>query len=260
MSSEPQAKTAASPAPVPVNVLLVDDRADKLIALESILADGDHRVVTARSGAEALRALLREEFAVILLDVSMPQLDGFQTARLIRGRDRSQNTPIIFMTALAELESGMSKGYSLGAVDYIQLPVDPDVLKAKVSVFVELYRKREEVRRQAELIRQRQEREHAQRLAEAENRLEVETARNRFFTLAPDMLGVAGFDGRLRQLNQSWEHTLGISAEELCARPSYEFVHPEDQAAMREQLRRLAEGAPRARFENRHRHGDAGLE
>ena len=256
MSSEPQATTAANPAPVPVNVLLVDDRADKLIALESILADGDHRVVTARSGAEALRALLREEFAVILLDVSMPQLDGFQTAKLIRGRDRSQNTPIIFMTALAELESGMSQGYSLGAVDYIQLPVEPDVLKAKVSVFVELYRKREEVRRQAELIRQRQEREHAQRLAEAEDRLEVETARNRFFTLAPDMLGVAGFDGRLRQLNQSWEHTLGISADELCARPSYEFLHPEDRAAMREQLRRLAEGAPRARFENRHRHGD----
>src|SRR5262245_19191602 len=153
MSAEPQANTA-SPSPLPANVLLVDDRSDKLIALEAILADGDHRVVTAHSGAEALRALLREEFAVILLDVSMPQLDGFQTAKLIRGRQRSQDTPIIFMTAAAELESGMSRGYSLGAVDYIQLPIDPEVLKAKVSVFVELYRKREEVRRQAETLRQ----------------------------------------------------------------------------------------------------------
>jgi PAS domain S-box-containing protein len=255
MSAEPEA-AQVPPVPLPANVLLVDDRPDKLIALESILADGDHRVVTARSGAEALRALLREEFAVILLDVSMPQLDGFQTAKLIRGRVRSRNTPIIFMTALSELESGMARGYSLGAVDYIQLPIDPDVLKAKVAVFVELYRKREEVRQQAELLRQRQEREHVQRLAEAADRLEVETRRNRFFTLAPDMLGIAGFDGRLWQLNQSWENTLGISSEELCARPSYEFLHPEDQAVMREQLQRLADGAPRARFEGRHRHGD----
>jgi PAS domain S-box-containing protein len=251
MSAEVQASTQP-----PVNVLLVDDRADKLLALEAILADGDHRVVTARSGAEALRALLREEFAVILLDVSMPQLDGFQTAALIRGRARSANTPIIFMTALADLETGISRGYSLGAVDYIQLPVRPEVLKAKVSVFVELYRKREQVREQAEALRRRQEREHAQRLAEAEDRLEVETRRNRFFTLAPDLLGVAGFDGRLRQLNASWEQTLGIGTAELCSRPSYEFLHPEDQAAMREQMHRLAEGAPHASFENRHRHGD----
>jgi PAS domain S-box-containing protein len=226
MSAVPQ-PTTPPPVPLRANVLLVDDRADKLIALESTLADGDHRVVTARSGAEALRALLREDFAVILLDVSMPQLDGFQTAKLIRGRDRSQNTPIIFMTALADIESEMLRGYSLGAVDFIQLPVDPVVLKAKVSVFVELYR-----------------------------RLEVETRRNRFFTLAPDMLGIAGLDGRMRHLNQSWEDALGISPEELCARPSYEFLHPEDQAPMREQLRRLADGAPRARFENRHRHAD----
>jgi PAS domain S-box-containing protein len=186
----------------------------------------------------------------------MPQLDGFQTAKLIRGRDSSHDTPIIFMSALADLEGGTARGYQLGAVDYIQLPIQPDVLKAKVSVFVELYRRREEVRRQAETLRERQEREHAQRLAEATDRLEVETRRNRFFTLAPDMLGIAGFDGRLRQLNQSWELTLGIGAEELCARPSYEFLHPEDQAPMREQLRRLADGAARARFENRHRHGD----
>jgi PAS domain S-box-containing protein len=91
---------------------------------------------------------------------------------------------------------------------------------------------------------------------ELHRRLEVETRRNRFFTLAPDMLGIAGLDGRMRHLNQSWEDALGIGAEELCARPSYEFLHPEDQAPMREQLRRLADGAARARFENRHRHGD----
>jgi PAS domain S-box-containing protein len=245
--------------PPPANVLLVDDRADKLLALEAVLTDGDHRVVTARSGAEALRALLRDEFAVILLDVSMPQLDGFQTATLIRGRASSEKTPIIFMTALADTEAWMARGYSLGAVDYIHLPVQPEVLKAKVSVFVELYRTREQVRAEfehTEALRRRQEREHAQRLAEAAERLDVETRRNRFFALAPDMLGIAGFDGRLRQVNASWERTLGISTEKLCERPCTELLHPDDQAGMREQLRLLAEGAPKARFENRHRHGD----
>ena len=244
---------AASP---PVNVLLVDDRADKLLALQSILADGEHKVVTARSGAEALRALLRDEFAVILLDVNMPQLDGFQTASIIRGRPRSEKTPIIFMTAVNDLEAGSTRGYSLGAVDYIHLPVSPDVLRAKVSVFVDLYRKREQVRRQAEAARASQEREHARRLAEVEDRAALETRRNRFFTLAPDMLGVAGFDGRLMQLNGSWERALGLTAEELCARPVFELVHPDDRQAMRDHLRELSAGATTARFENRLRHAD----
>jgi PAS domain S-box-containing protein len=244
------------PSTPPVNVLLVDDRPDKLLALESILADGDHRVVTARSGAEALRAVLRTDFAVILLDVNMPELDGFQTAALIRGRPSSEKVPIIFMTAVSDLEPGTSRGYSLGAVDYIHLPVQPEVLRAKVSVFVDLYRKREQVREQAEALRLQQERELAQRLAEAEGRLDVETRRNRFFTLAPDMLGIAGFDGRLRQLNTSWERTLGLTAGELCGRPAPEFLHPDDQQAMCDHLRDLSAGAPTVRFENRHRHGD----
>src|SRR5512143_38203 len=230
MSAELNPASAGPTPPQPsVNVLLVDDRPDKLLALESILADGNHRVVTARSGAEALRALLRDEFAVILLDVNMPPLDGFQTASLIRGRPRSEKTPIIFMTAVNDLESGISRGYSLGAVDYIHLPVSPEVLRAKVNVFVDLYRKREQIRQQAEVERLYQEREHARRLAEAADRLDLETRRNRFFTLAPDMLGVAGFDGRLRQLNGSWEHTLGLTARELCARPVFEFLHPDDR-------------------------------
>ncbi|HSD27180.1 MAG TPA: PAS domain-containing protein, partial [Vicinamibacteria bacterium] len=109
---------------------------------------------------------------------------------------------------------------------------------------------------QAESERRSQEREHARRLAEAADRVEFETRRNRFFTLAPDMLGIAGFDGRLRQLNASWERTLGLSAKELCERPVLEFLHPEDQQAMSDHLRDLAAGAPTARFENRLRHGD----
>jgi len=242
--------------PAPVNVLLVDDRHDKLLALESILADTGVQVMTARSGHEALRALLRHEFAVILLDVKMPQLDGFETAGLIRGRPSTEKTPIIFLTAASELEAGMARGYALGAVDYIQLPVQPEVLRAKVSVFVELYRKREQVREQGERQRLRLEREHAQRLADAADRLDFETRRNRFFTLAPDLLAIADLEGRLLQLNSSWQRTVGYAHDEMNARSVADFLHPEDREAFVEQLRELAEGAPAARFENRHRHAD----
>jgi PAS domain S-box-containing protein len=238
----------------PVNVLLVDDRPDKLLALESILADENHNVVTARSGQEALRWLLQTDFAVILLDVNMPLMDGFQTASLIRGRPRTEKTPIIFLTAVNE--TGLSQGYSLGAVDYIRMPVEPAVLKAKVRVFVDLYRKREQLRQQEEARRRTLETEHAARLAEASDRLEQETRRNRFFTLAPEMLGIAGFDGVLRQVNQSWERTLGLSAAELCAGPIADFLHPEDQAALAAHFHDLSKGVPTARFDSRFRHRD----
>ena len=203
--------TLATPGLDQVNVLLVDDRPDKLMALEAILAGLGPRVRTARSGAEALRYLLRNDVAVILLDVNMPRMDGFETAALIRERERSANTPIIFLTALSDTETYASRGYSLGAVDYIHMPVQPEVLKSKVSVFVELFLKSEQVRLQAQRLRDVQEREHAARLAEASDRLDHETRRNRFFTLAADMLGVVCLDGRLRQLNASWEATLGFS-------------------------------------------------
>jgi PAS domain S-box-containing protein len=252
MSTEPFVNLGTDP----INVLLVDDRPDKLLALESILADDGHKVVTARSGAEALRYLLRTEFAVILLDVNMPDMDGFQTAALIRERPRSEKTPIIFLTAVSDTDSHATRGYSLGAVDYIHMPVQPEVLKAKVAVFVDLYRKSTQIRKQAEWMRLVQEREHALRMAEAADRLEFETRRNRFFTLAVDMLGIAGFDGFFRQLNPSWERTLGFPEYELRARPITQFLHPDDREAAEVQFHRLWEGAPTAHFENRHRHRD----
>ncbi|HEY5907831.1 MAG TPA: response regulator, partial [Vicinamibacteria bacterium] len=239
-----------------VNVLLVDDRPDKLLALEAILADLGPRVRTARSGAEALRYLLRNDVAVILLDVNMPQMDGFETAALIRERQRSATTPIIFLTAVSDTDTYASRGYSLGAVDYIHMPVPPEVLKSKVSVFVELYLKSEQVRLQAQRLRESQEREHAARLAEAADRLDRETRRNRFFTLAVDMLGVASRDGRLLQLNPSWEATLGLTEEDLRREPIWSFLHPDDRDAMVAVFRGLVEGAPTAHFENRHRHRD----
>src|SRR3954470_12548245 len=137
-----------------VNVLLVDDKPEKLLALEAVLEDLRQNVVRAYSGREALRALLNDEFAVILLDVNMPGMDGFETAAMIRQRHSTQHVPIIFVTAFGD-ENHANQGYSLGAVDYIQTPVVPDVLKTKVSVFVDLYKKTEQVRRQADWLQRR---------------------------------------------------------------------------------------------------------
>ncbi len=132
----------------PVNILVVDDVPDKAAAIESTLAELGQNIVKTYSGREALRRLLKDDFAVILLDVNMPEMDGFETAALIRERKRSEHTPIIFVTAFND-EVQMAKGYSLGAVDFISTPIEPEVLRTKVRVFVDLFQKTETVRQQA---------------------------------------------------------------------------------------------------------------
>ena len=135
------------------NILVVDDREDKRLAMETIIAELGQNVVSATSGKEALRCLLHQDFAVILLDVNMPGMDGFETAFLLRQRRRSEHTPIIFVTGISDTETHVSRGYSLGAVDYILTPVMPEVLRTKVAVFVELFKKTEQLKRQAEGLR-----------------------------------------------------------------------------------------------------------
>ena len=132
-----------------VNILIVDDRADKMLAYEVILGELNQNLVRATSGKEALRCLLKQDFAVILLDVNMPGMDGFETASLIRQRGRSETTPIIFISAVNDTDTHVSRGYSLGAVDYILTPVVPEILRAKIAVFVDLYKKTEQIKRQA---------------------------------------------------------------------------------------------------------------
>jgi signal transduction histidine kinase/DNA-binding response OmpR family regulator len=158
----------------PAEVLVVDDRADQRLALEAALADLPVTVHEAASGSEALRLLLRRNFALVLLDVNMPDLDGFELASLIRNRPRTAHTPVIFITAAADIGDHAARGYSLGAVDYIHAPVVPDVLRAKVSVFVDLHRKSEEVRLKAEALREFEAREHRRELDDAMARLASE--------------------------------------------------------------------------------------
>src|SRR2546428_1310422 len=130
-----------------VDILLVDDDATKRFALTAILAPLGQNVVEAASGPDALRQLLKQDFAVILLDVRMPGMDGFEAAQLIRQRPRSELTPIIFVTALDRAETDMGRGSDLGAVDFVFAPVVPAIMRAKVTVFVELYKAQQELRR-----------------------------------------------------------------------------------------------------------------
>jgi signal transduction histidine kinase len=162
-----------------VNILLVDDHAENLLALEAILKDLDYVLVKAQSGREALRHLLKREFALILLDAAMPEMDGYETAALIRSREKTRETPIIFLTANYTSDSQMFKGYAVGAVDYILKPYAPEVLRSKVNAFVELYAKRQALKEEAGALREARDtleeriRERTAELAEANNALAV---------------------------------------------------------------------------------------
>ena len=134
-------------------ILLVDDEPKSLFALQELLSGLGQNLMIAQSGEEALRLALKNDFAVILLDVRMPGIDGFETARLIRGRERSRLTPIIFLTAEADQMNQVFRGYEVGAVDYLQKPVIPEILKSKVSVFVDLHRKSERLKESEDKLR-----------------------------------------------------------------------------------------------------------
>jgi two-component system sensor histidine kinase/response regulator len=152
--SAPDTLAGPSDEPDKVNILLVDDQPANLLALEAMLQGLDQTLIKAESGREALKWLLTHDFAVILLDVKMPDMDGFETAALIRLRDKSRDTPIIFLTAADKTHTEAVRGYAVGAVDYLVKPVVPEFVRSKVSVFVELAKKNEQLRRQAEQLRE----------------------------------------------------------------------------------------------------------
>jgi PAS domain S-box-containing protein len=191
-----------------VNILLVDDQASNLLALESILAGLNLNLVRAESGRDALRALLDSEFAVILLDVQMPNLDGFETASLIRERDKSRDTPIIFLTALSRSETHVFRGYELGAVDYIFKPYQPEILRSKVNVFVELYRKTRAITRQA----------HELARLSRQNELILNAA-------AEGVFGVT-LDGKATFVNPAAARMIGHNAADVIGHQIHPLLHP----------------------------------
>jgi signal transduction histidine kinase len=157
-----------------VSLLLVDDRPENLLALEAILEPLGQSLIRANSGPEALKQVLASEFAAILLDVQMPGMNGFEVAEIIKSREKSRTIPIIFLSAINKEDAYVFKGYSMGAVDYVFKPFNPDVLRSKVAVFVDLCLKQREIQRQGDLLRESQKREleleHRTSLLEAEAR------------------------------------------------------------------------------------------
>jgi PAS domain S-box-containing protein len=218
------------------NVLLVDDREENLLALEAILEPLGENLVYAHSGEDALRQLLLRDVAVILLDVQMPDLDGFETATLIKQRERTRHVPIIFVTAISRDEEQVFRGYSAGAVDYVLKPFNPEVLRSKVSVFIELHEKNEQLRRQAELLKE-------QELAELRRESEE---RYRFLAEAqPDQIWTALPNGELDYVNQRALDYFEASFAELVESGWTQVVHPDDLGRMVERWKTsLATGQP----------------
>ncbi len=138
-----------------INILVVDDRPENLVVMEGILACSRFNIMKANSGADALGLMLEHEFAIVLLDVQMPDMDGFETAEFMKKSEKTKNIPIIFVTAIHYDKNSISKGYDVGAVDYLFKPIDPVILKSKVDVFVNLYEQRETIKRQKQMLEEK---------------------------------------------------------------------------------------------------------
>src|SRR4051794_17817569 len=186
-----------------VKILLVDDTPENLVSLEAALDGLGEELVLAHSGKEALRHLLESDFAAILLDVKMPDMDGFEAAELIRNRPRSRQTPILFLTGYKN-EEHLFRGYDLGAVDFLFKPIVPEVLRSKVAVFVELSRKAELLEQQASAL--------------AEQAATLHRAQQRFRSLleaAPDAMVICRDNGEIVLVNSRTELLFDHSREEL---------------------------------------------
>jgi PAS domain S-box-containing protein len=221
------------------SLLLVDDRAENLLTLRAILEPLGHELVTARSGDEALRVLLRRtDFAAVLLDVQMQDLDGFQVAEVIKQRSATSAIPIIFLTAISKEDRNVFHGYEVGAVDYVFKPFEPEILRAKVSVFVELWDKTQQIRLQAERLAQ-QELDELRR-ASAERYRQLADA-------MPQIVWTADADGRTTYFNRRWFDYTGLSPDTNTVVGWEVALHPADRkAAVAARKRSLATGG---RFE-----------
>lgn len=220
-----------------VNILLVDDRRENLLSLEAVLDSPDYRLVSVQTGQEALRWVLKEEFALILLDVQMPGLNGFETARLIRQREKSSHIPIIFVTAISKANEHVEQGYAAGAIDYIFKPFHAGALKMKVERFVQLYRKNRQIEYQRQLLHVRtlelqdaNERNHQAMLELQNSEAELETLVDertqelrlsqelfqKIFQASPCLIAIrACEDGRYLDVNHSWLEKTGYCYEEV---------------------------------------------
>ena len=213
-----------------VDILMVDDRPENLLALEAILEPLGQRLVQAHSGEEALRKLLRHDFAVVLLDVQMPGMNGFETAQLIKSRERTRYIPIIFLTAISKEEDYVFRGYQVGAVDYISKPFQPDVLRAKVAVFVDLHLKQKRLAEQEGLLR-----EGERRMTELRHMREMLQSEARFRDIvgsAMDAIVIFDDQEKITLFNGAAERMFKCPAVKALGRPVAEFFPDKDSATI----------------------------
>ncbi len=200
------------------NILVIDDNPAKRLALVSVLEELNQNIVIAESGRDALRHLLNHDFAVILLDVQMPVMDGFETARMIRSRQQSESTPIIFVTAYARGETDMVEGYSLGAVDFIFTPIIPEILRAKVSVFVDLYNNIQVIKQHEEHLELLVAQRTADLTAEIAERKQAEIAIRKLSSAmekVADSIFITDANGVIEYINAAFENITGFSRTEV---------------------------------------------
>jgi len=219
------------------DILIVDDRPENLLSMEALLESPDLNIICARSGNEALGLTLDYDFALILLDVQMPDMDGFETAELLRVRQKTRHIPLIFVTAISKEPQHVFRGYEKGAVDYLFKPIRPEILRSKVRIFTEMHRQRkdlEQTRDQlAETVARLRESEHKLRESEEKYRLLVENANDVILILQ---------DGFIRFHNRKAEQLTGYSAEELALIPFTDHIHPDDRKFVMERYRQRLEG------------------
>jgi PAS domain S-box-containing protein len=231
-------RQAAAAATDQVDILIVDDRPENLLALEAILEPLHQRLVRASSGEEALRRLLERDFALILLDVQMPGMNGFETARLIKSRERTKYIPIIFLTAISKEEAYVFEGYSVGAVDYLFKPFQPEILRSKVAAFVDLYIRQRNIAAQEALLRESERREmelrHMRELWESQARF------REVVTSALDAIILFDASGRITLFNAAAEQMFRSASTEAVG-ASITRLFPEGEKVL-DQLRDIAEG------------------
>jgi PAS domain S-box-containing protein len=214
-----------------VDILVVDDQAEDLAAMRAVLCAPDVNVVTALSGPEALKQLLRQDFAVIVLDVLMPDMDGFELATLIKSRERSQHTPMVFLTADATDAKRLYRAYSVGAIDYLQKPVDPEIIRAKVAVFVDLFRKDRRILDQAKTLRESERRERDLQIAEL--KLAAERRYNNLAEAVPQIVWTCTPAGLIDYSNRHFAEYAGLTPARAKNHGFLDLAHPDDAAKSR---------------------------
>jgi PAS domain S-box-containing protein len=217
-----------------VEILIVDDRAENLLALEAILEPLGQKLVRAYSGEEALRMLLTHDFAVILLDVQMPAMNGFETAQIIKSRERTRYIPIIFLTAISKEEDYVFRGYQVGAVDYMSKPFQPDVLRAKVAVFVDLHIKQKRLGEQEALLRDSERR--VTELRHMQEMLQSEARFREIVSTAMDAIVIFDDQRRITLFNSAAERMFNCPSSKAIGRSILELLPDAEQQKQLDQM------------------------